>query len=171
MSIFVILSIPTVIGNLVEFYGLGRSPLAIVSNNQIKALNYLKENTGKDVVILTVPFQKYLYTHYSKLPFPIYAWYPTAYVPALASRRTYLSSEEQLDIMNYKIEDRLKYAHKFFEEKPSSWHEKFLVQEKIDYIYIAKDELEENFEWKKLGLEKDFENNEVEIYRFIRPDS
>lgn len=116
---------------------------------------------------MTVPFDRYSYSRYKSLPFPIYAWYSTAYIPAIASRRTYLSSEEQLDITGYDIKERRILADKFFKTKDSEWQRKFLKENGIDYIFVAKDELEKDLNWKEIGLEEWFVNGSVKIYKVL----
>lgn len=167
LLIFILLSVPTVIGNFYEFYGPGKRPLAVVDNQLLEGLDFLKRNSRETSVVLTVPFDRYSYSRYKSLPFPIYAWYSTAYIPAIASRRTYLSSEEQLDITGYDIKERRILADKFFKTKDSEWQRKFLKENGIDYIFVAKDELEKDLNWKEIGLEEWFVNGSVKIYKVL----
>jgi hypothetical protein len=161
--VLVLLSCPTVIGNLVEFYG--RPPLAMVSNAQLQALKYLQQYSDKEAVVLAVSFNKYLNTKYQTQPWPIYAWYSTSYIPALASRRTYLSAEEQALITDYPVESRQKKIIDFFAQNDFEQNRKFLKEAGISYIYINKDELEKPLKRAENNLDVFFENSEVVIYQ------
>lgn len=162
--ILVMLGTPTVIGNFVEFYGPGRSPLAKVTSREIDALNYLKDNSDEESLVLSVPFDQYFKTNFEGLPLPIYAWYSTAYIPALASRRTYLSSEEQVDITGYDKGEYVEKMNKYFSQNDIAWNKRFLAENGIDYVYIAKDEQVEPINLDANGLGVFFENEKVIIY-------
>lgn len=165
LTVVIILSIPTVIGNLNEFYGGGKTALAEISNQTIEALQFLKQNSKKEAVILTMPFNKYLKDKFPYQPRPIYAWYSTAYIPALTGRSIYLTSEEQALITGYPIEERLPKMQKFFEQSDFSFNRQFLKDNNISLIYIAKSEVEKPLDVKQNNLEVFFENNEVIIYK------
>jgi hypothetical protein len=160
--LFILVSLPTVIGNVVEFYGPGRTPLAKISNDEINALNYLKENTGKDDVILTIPFNDQARYKYKAQPWPISGWYSTAYVSALSSRRTYLSNESQADILGIGFKERAQSTKRFFSSDDLDWKMQFLSENSIDYIYIYKNDLEKMVETYS---EKVYENDEVVILK------
>lgn len=165
--ILVIFSIPTVIGNLVDFYGLNtRKPaLAKISNSEIEALTFLKNNSPQDSVILSLPFDRYAGEKYGAQPWPIYAWFSTAYIPAIASRRTYLTSEEQAMITGYDINDRREKMIQFFSEKDFVWNKTFLDNNHIDYIYLTKKEKESLRSNNYLSVF--FENEDIIIYRVL----
>lgn len=163
MVVIIALSIPTVVGNLVEFYG--KPPLSKITKEELLALDYLKSNSSSKDIILTMPFNKYLYTKYPTQPWPNYAWYSTAYIPALASRTTYLSSEEQALITNYPMKERLEKMKTFFDRGDVEFNKKFLAEKNISYIYLNKDEVEKPFVVEGLPLEVFFENNKVIIYQ------
>ncbi|MBI3485319.1 hypothetical protein HY025_00070 [Candidatus Daviesbacteria bacterium] len=163
--LIIILSVPTVIGNLVEFYGPGTTALAIVSNAQLQSLDYLKNNTPSDATILSYPFDKYLKDKYQQQPRPIYAWYSTSYISAFGLRSTYLSAEEQALITGYPLNDRLEKMNKFFSQVDFKWNEEFLADEKIDYIYLEKPQIKNQLDLEKNHLVKIFENNESIIYK------
>lgn len=163
----VLLSIPTVLGNLVDFYGRGNKPLAKVSQSDLVALEYLKENTETEALVLTVPFDQYLKTNYKEPPLPIYAWYSTSYLPAIASRRSYLTSEEQVLITGYPLEERLENINRFFEQEDSNWNKEFVKREGIDYVYVARDEFDHQLNIAGDYLEVFYENDAVVIYKVI----
>lgn len=157
------LSVPTVVGNLVEFYG--KPPLSKVTKEELVALDYLRNHSDSEDIILTMPFNKYLYTKFPKQPWPNYAWYSTAYIPALTSRLTYLSSEEQALITNYPMKERLEKMKTFFDNGNVEFNKIFLIDEGISFIYLNKDEVERVFSVEELPLEVFFENNKVIIYK------
>jgi len=165
--VFVFFSIPTVIGNLVDFYGTdGKKPaLAKVDAAEINALSYLKKNSDTEAVVLSLPFDKYAGAKYGAQPWPIYAWYSTAYIPALAARRTYLSDEEQALITGYNIADRQEKIQKFFGEKDLLWSRQFLKENGISYIYLTKKEKPALAKVDYLAVF--YENEEVVIYKVL----
>lgn len=164
-TLIVFLSVPTVIGNLNEFYGPGRTALAKISTQDLEALGYLRKHSDPKAIVLTVPFNKYLKDKFPYQPRPIYAWYSTAYIPALTGRITYLTSEEQALITGYKTDERILQMKRFFEQKDFSFNRNFLKDSNIDYIYIAKEEIEKPLDIKNNDLSIFFENNEVIIYK------
>lgn len=168
IALFIImLGVPTAVGNLNEFYGPKSSPLAKVSKEELQALDWMKRNTNQFSVVMVMPFDKYLRDKYDYQPRPIFAWYSTAYVSAIGSRRTYLSSEEQVDITGYPLHSRLDPLKQFFEEQDPEWNKQFLKDNNIDYIYIAKDEIKKPLDLQANGLQKAFENNDVEILKVL----
>lgn len=164
-TVLVIFSVPTVIGNLTELYGPNTSPLAQVSRLELNALKYLKDNSGSEEVVLNFPFDKNLKSNYKQPPLPIYAWYDTPYIPALSSRRTYLSSE-QLTLLNYPdVSKRQNNIRKFFEQDDFFWNKEFLKEANITYIYINKPEIKKQIDLQNNNLKLFFENGEVIIYK------
>ena len=159
------LSIPTVVGNLVEFYGPNTTPLAKITNMELAALNFLKENSPEDAIILNLPFNQYLKDKFKYQPRPIYAWYDTPYISALTGRSSYLASEHVTLLFYPGTDQRLENKRKFFEQSDFSWNREFLKRANISFIYIAKSELEKPLSVEENGLEGFFENDEVVIYR------
>jgi len=165
----IILAAPTALGNLFDFYGPGKVPLAKITYLEIEGLDWLRFNSSQDSIILTKPFNKYASDRYSTQPWPIAAWYSTSYVFVFSERYTYISGEEQLNITGYKIEEDLNLAKKFFTQKDFSFNKGFLKEKGIDFIYLRRDEIDEiKKEENNLGLV--FENDEVLIYRVISND-
>lgn len=164
----VIFATPTVIGNLLEFYGLGSAPNAKISRQELKALYYLRDYTDPSSIVLNAPFEQYRLDKGDK-PVPIYAWYSTSYIAATSLRTTYLSDEEQAITTGYPAEERLNNMHKFFSQKDLTWNQNFLKMNKINYIYLPKKEvptLDINLLLDEQGnqIRKFYENNEVIIY-------
>lgn len=163
-TIIIILALPTVIGNLFDFYGPGKKPLAFISNQELEALSWIKNNTNKDAVIFTKPFDKDAHYGYKTQPLPISAWYSTMYVHSISTRRTFLTGEEQLNITGYKIEENLKVMKKFMMQDDIKFAKDYLTQNKIDYLYFRKEELKKPIQSSLIGLSRVFENQEVIVY-------
>lgn len=180
--IFFALSIPTVIGNLLDFYG--KNPLVIVPNQELKALTFLKNQSNEEDIILTKPFNPYAQGLYQSRPFPIYAWNSTGYVSAYTGRQTYCTDEGQMRILAINPEERIKKANAFFGLKPVydqngnllhylpadniplEQKTEFLKKEKINFVYLRQEETDEVQKeiFTELGLREIFGNEEVVIY-------
>ncbi len=165
IGFIIVLSVPTVIGNLVELYGPGRSPLAKITSSELIALKYLKDNSYTEGVILTAPFNPNLKDKFKSPPIPISAWYDTPYVSALTGRNSYLASEHVTLLFYPSTDERIKNKKFFFEQSDFSWNRQFLKNEKINYIYATKDELVKLLDIDKNNLEIFFENNTAIIYK------
>lgn len=168
VAVIVILAIPTVIGNLLEFYGPGSAPNAKISRQELQALYYLRDHTDQKSIVLNAPFDQHRLTRTDK-PIPIYAWYSTSYIAATSLRMTYLSDEEQAITTGYPADERLNNMHKFFSQKDLTWNQDFLKLNKINYIYLPKKEvqtLDTNLLLDEKGnqIRKFYENAEVVIY-------
>lgn len=163
----ILLSLPTVIGNLVEFYGKERTPLAYVSNEEIEALTFLKRNSPSESLVLTKPFDDGARYGYKSQPWPISVWYATPYVSAISARRTYLSNEGQVDILGLPWKERKEEVDKFFGTSDNKYKLEFLQNNNISYVYVRKVDLKMAINEKLLGLKRIFENNEVIIYKGI----
>jgi hypothetical protein len=164
-GILIAVSTPTVIGNMVEFYGPDKTPLAKVSNSELKALNYLKETSAKDALVLTLPFNKDAHWGYQQQPRPISVWYSTAYVSSIASRRTYFTNEGQVDILGIPLTERRASTDKFFTTDDVSYQKQFLQDNHIDYLYLIKKEMPMRLTPDEIGITKFYENDEVIIYK------
>lgn len=164
-TVIIFLSVPTVIGNLVEFYGPGQKPLAKISNQELEALDYLRHNTSLNDVILNLPFNKYLKDKYPTQPRPIYAWYSTAYISALTSRTSYLACEDMVDQLSLPLKEKLSKIDSFINSTDLQKNKEFLKKEGINYFYLSKSELDSKFDYQIHSLDQVFENNEVVIYK------
>jgi len=165
--ILIIFSLPTVIGNLVEFYGKDRTPLAKIDNNEIAALTYLKSHTPADAVVLTEPWDSNAHWAFKAQPWPISVWFSTAYVSAISSRRTFFSNEGQVDILGIPITERRNDVLKFFSQVDLNFSKGLLKNNQIGYIYLIKREITSPLNVSVLGLTKFYENDEVIIYKVI----
>ncbi len=167
LGLIITLSVPTVVGNLVEFYGLGRTALSKITISELEALKYLKRNSDEKSVILTAPFNQNLKDKFTSQPWPIYGWYDTPYISALSSRSSYLASEHVRLLFYPQTDERLENKRKFFEQSDFGWNRQFLKQVKISYIYLAKGEIQKSLDLEKNSLSVFYENDEVIIYQVI----
>lgn len=158
------LSVPTVIGNFVEFYGGPAN--AVISRSEISALGYLKNISQPSDVILTPPFDVNDKYGYKQNPLPIYAWAGTPYVSALTDRTTYLSGEDQLIITGYDVVSRLSLENSFFSQKDFVFNKSFLRDNKIAYLYIPNPK-KYSLNPRANGLEQVYSNDEVIIYKVM----
>lgn len=163
-SIFIIfviaLTVPTQVGLIYNFYA--NYPVSRIENNELGALSFLKDHSSANDVILTPSFNKYLKVK-GNTP-PIWAWFDTAYVSAFSGRRTFLADTEQVDIMGYDLQNRIKVQQKIFQETDPLSFTNLLKENRIDYLYFPK--LSKPLvNLKKTTLSKIYENNIVEIWK------
>jgi hypothetical protein len=158
----IILMTPTTFGLLYQFYS--NKPLAKVSSTELLALNFLKNNTNVNSIILTAPFNQYNLGRNGVPPILIYNWSDTGYVAAFSGRRTLISDAEQIDIMGYNAKDLLKAREDAFNDKTSNSLTLFARNHGVDYIYLNKG-WDLSVDYLKLGLEKVFSNTEVDILK------
>lgn len=168
MAIIIIFAVPTVLGNLLEFYGPGSAPNAKISRQELTALYYLRDHTDAGSVILNAPFEQYR-SDKGDRPIPIYAWYSTSYIAATSLRTTYLSDEEQAITTGYPADGRLGNMNKFFSQKDFAWNRNFLKTNKINYIYLPRKEIQSLdanllLDGENNQIRKFYENTEVVIY-------
>lgn len=168
ITVIIAAAIPTVIGNLLEFYGPGSAPNAKINKQELQALYYLRDHTNPSNIVLNASFQQYR-SDKGDRPIPIYAWYSTSYIAATSLRTTYLSDEEQAITTGYQADERLNNMRKFFSQKDLVWNQDFLKINKINYIYLPKKEiqtLDTNLMLDEKGnqIRKFYENEEVIIY-------
>lgn len=160
ISIVLLLSIPTQIGLLHQFYS--RPAYTKITGAEIEALNYLKNSSDETAVILTPPYNQYLDT--KEIPPPVWDWFDTSYVSALSKRRTYFDDYEQVDIMGYDFKSRQDSQKKIFEEKDQNLIDKLLRESGVNYIYYPK-LLAPKADLAALGLKQVFDNSEVKIWK------
>ncbi len=162
----ILLAVPTAIGNLVEFYGPGHNPLALVSNYELSALTWIKKNTPKNSVIFTKLFNQYAKYSYKSGILPISAWNPTMYVHSFTGRHTFLSGEGQLEITGYNISQDIKDMEIFMNQKDVIFNNYFLTKNNINYLYLRLDEIDKPINITANNLTEVFRNNEVVIYKY-----
>jgi len=158
--------------NLIPFFGslpnyLGKIPPTAISNNEIKALDFLRQQPSGTV--LTYPYDAYLKNTLSLTPLPIYAYETTSYVSAYSRQITYLEDEMNLENSGYDWQTRRQNSLNFFTQKNKYIDRGFLVNNQINYIYLPKIYLSQNFYFSpEMYLAKIFENSDFIIYSVKR---
>lgn len=142
--IVVLASIPVNIKNLISKFDI---PTGVVTNDEYSALQYLKNNSKADAVILVD------YRQYSG---------DSLYIPALSERKIYYatndlaSSTEKVPVLRDKISDN------FFGNKLN--RTEFLNTNNISYIYLRKPyEFDPSWSSNGLIMKKFYENGKVLI--------
>ena len=119
-------------------------------------------------VVLTFPYDKELAKlAESNPPRPLYLYESTSYVSAFSKKDVYLEDEVNLNITNYQWKLRREYSLEFLETLDQDVARSFLKENNISYIYWVNGQRAKLGEGQ-LGIEKIFENGEVEIYKIIR---
>lgn len=130
----------------------------------IQELNSLKKlSTLPPGNILTYPYNKYEKDSV-KNPVPLYMYETTAYVSAFSEKPVYLEDQMNLEITGYDWQTRRKEEEKFFTSEEKFFARGFLLNNKIDYIYLVGDQ---NFKLSNedLGIDKIFENSQTKVYK------
>jgi len=162
IPLVIVLMIPTQVGLLREFYS--RPAFAKISQQELSALKFVKENTNINDVIITPPYNQYLNLK-GETP-NIWDWFDTSYVSAFSSRRTYMDDYEQNDIMGYVFKPRNEIKRIIFESKDDMAVEDAILKTNANLIYFPKI-LAPKVSLKSLNLVKFFENQEIEIWKTI----
>jgi len=157
--IIVILSIPTQLGLLKEFYS--RAAFTKISSEEVEALAYIRNNTPSDSVVLTPPYDPNLNLK-AEIP-EVWDWFDTAYVSALSSRRTYFDDFEQVDIMGYEFDGRKETKQTIFTSSDEVTVKKSLDSTKAKILYFPKI-LRPIIEPQTLGFTRLFQNKKVEVW-------
>ena len=166
LAYFIIfLSLPPLLGSLPNF--LGRNPPTAISNNELQALEYLRQQVPGTV--LTFPYDAYLKKSYKTTPIPIYAYETSSYVSAYSHQLTFLEDEMNLENSGFDWKTRRHNEEEFFTQKNIYADRGFLVNNKIDYIYLPKVYTTKNpILSPEMYLETIFENSEILIYKVKR---
>jgi hypothetical protein len=159
--LLIFLTIPTTLGTLNQY--LPSRPPAKLSILELQALTFLsKENDG---VVLTYPFNPIAARiAEANPPRPLYLYESSAYVSAFSKKDVFLEDEVNLNITGYDWLERRQEVEVFYNSLDEEFSYKFLRDNNISYIYWLKGQRARLGE-DQLGIEKIFENEEVEIYR------
>jgi hypothetical protein len=157
----ILLTIPTTIITLKDVYIPSRPP-AKLSNYEISALNFL--STQPNGVVLTYPFDSAKAKEAeNNPPRPLYLYTTTAYVSAYSQKTTFLEDENNLEITGFNWQERRKEIENWYKEGDQDKARKFLSDNNIKYVYWVKPQRALLGE-TQLGLEKIYENEEVQVY-------
>jgi hypothetical protein len=163
--LIIILNLFPLIGSLPNY--LGKIPPTAISNSEISALNFLKQQPLGTV--LTYPYDAYLKKSLYSTPLPIYAYETTSYVAAYSGHLTFLEDEMNLENSGYDGASRRQTSLDFFAQKNQFIDRGFLVNNKIDYIYLTKNNFPPDYIFSpQMYLEKVFDNPEIAIYKVKR---
>jgi len=153
----IIFTVPTTFSTL-KHYTPNRPP-AKLPIEELEALSFLSEQELG--IVLTPLFDKEKANLATENPpRPLYLYESTAYVSAFARQPVFLEDEVNLEITGYNWKLRREDISYFFENPNVG----FLEKNNISYIYLVGDIRKEFREFG--GLEKIFENSEVNIYEF-----
>lgn len=165
IPLIIILMVPTQVGLLREFYiGDGyssRPAFAKISNFELQALNFVKNNTPKESVILTPPYNQYL--NLGGVTPNIWDWSDTSYVAAFSGRRTYMDDSEQADIMGYDYKPRLETKKIIFESTDVTKVKEAIILSGANVVYYPK-AMAPKVDLTKVGLSEISNNQEISIW-------
>lgn len=145
---------------------LGKNPPAFISNQEIACLNYLKSQPKS--IVLTYPYDAFVK---DKLvtPIPLYAYTTTSYVSAFSSQITYLEDEMNLGNSGYDWQDRRKSSETFFKQENQYQDRGFLLNNKIDYIYLTGNQPHLiTFNTNNIYIKNIYQNDICQIYQVIK---
>lgn len=155
-----LLMIPTQVNLLREFYS--RPAFAKISQDELEALKFIKQNTSESDVILTPPYNQY---YDGKVVTPnIWDWFDTSYVSAFSTRRTYFDDYEQVDIMGYDYRPRLKTKEIIFNSEKIEEVKTALKSTNANILYYPK-AVAPKVDLKELELTKIYENPSAVVWK------
>lgn len=164
-TVIIILMIPTQLTLLKDFYvadGHIRPPFTKVNSSELEALEFIKNNTEINSVIITPPYNQYL-DQKKNIP-EIWDWFDTSYVSAFSARRTYFDDYEQVDIMGYDYRPRLKTKEVVFSEKDETKVKEAILSTNANLLYFPKD-LKPQVKLDRIGFTLFYENTTVEVWK------
>ncbi|MEK7168639.1 MAG: hypothetical protein AAB778_01375 [Patescibacteria group bacterium] len=149
---------------------LPKMPQAIISNDEIEALNFLSRQPQG--IVLTYPFDSdKAKAANSNPPRPLYFYDSTAYVAAYSGKQVFLEDEVNLNIMGYDWKSRRNEVLQFISNLDPLKGKEFLDKNNIKYLYLVKENSPLQGELLRLGsadlgLEEIFENKVSILYRY-----
>lgn len=165
----VLLTVPTTIGAMKHY--LPVMPPAMISTLELSALSFLKSQP--DGVILTYPYDPIKAKEAeANPPRPLYLYDSTAYVSAFSGKTVFLEDEVNLNITGYDWKSRREEIENWYKEPNQEKAREFLKKNNIKYVYWLKGDKRFLYATEQraylgesqLGIEKIFENEEVNLY-------
>lgn len=161
--LLVLLTVPTTIGTLGQY--LPSRPPAKLSHEELQALSFLESQPYG--VVLTYPYDSYKAKEAEQNPpRPLYLYESTAYVSAFSGKPVFLEDEVNLNITGYDWKTRRLEVEEFYKSMDEMFVYDFLRTNNIHYIYWLKGQRAVKGE-TQLGIEKIFENSEVDVYKVL----
>jgi hypothetical protein len=157
--------IPTQIGLLHDFYGSLqniRQPFTKISASELQALNYIKNDTPLNTVILTPPYDTY--PNLAGSTPNIWNWSDSSYVSAFSERRTYFDDHEQVDIMGYDWKERLALKDDLFKEKDPNIFKSEIDKTGAEILYFP-ESFRPVVNLEKAGLTGIYKNQGAEVWK------
>jgi len=144
LALIIVLAVPT---SLKHFWESLSSPGSFVSPKEMEAIETLKTTPQDSIILVSVSPRN---TN-------------AMYVGALSERRTYYSDRLMSENTLKDFKKREELINKFFTTSDKNWAKNFLLENKIDYIYLYG---KENFflSPEDLNLKEFFRNEEVTIF-------
>ena len=160
-TFIIILQLLPLLASLPQY--LGKTPPSYISNDEFKCLNYLQQQPPS--IVLTFPYDAYLKDKMTT-PLPLYVYATTSYVAAYSSQTTYLEDEMNLANSGYDWKSRRLAADKFFKQENIFQDRGFLLNNRIDYIYLARLQIEKtSLNIKNLYINLVYSNPDCQIYK------
>jgi hypothetical protein len=163
--VLVLLTIPTTLSTLWWSYLPARPP-AKLSFEEMDALQFLAGQPKG--IVLKYPFDS-AKSEEAKTnpPRPLYLYDTDAYISAFSGKSVYLEDSINADITGFDAVGRYQEEMKFYNTLNEVEARKFLHDNSITYLYWVKPQRARLGD-KQLGLERIFENKEVDIWKVIK---
>lgn len=162
--LIIVVQIPPLLSSLPQY--LGKNPPAYLPDSEINCLNFLKQQPPSN--ILTYPYDEHIKDKLTA-PFPLYAYTTTSYVSAYSKNTTYLEDEMNLANSGYDWQPRHQNAQKFFDQENLFQDRGFLLNNQIDYIYLAGEQVNKtHLDLQGLSLKSVYQNSDCQVFKVIK---
>lgn len=157
-----ILAVPTQIGLIYSFYK--RPAFTQIEKSELQALQFIKDNSPEDNIILTPPYERY--KRITAPTPPIWAWFDTSYVTAMSNRRSYFADFEQVDIMGYDYKKRQQTQRELFATNNKNHFKTLLQGAEINLIYFPT-EMQPIIDLSTVGFTKVYDRDSIQVWKKI----
>lgn len=159
--LIVLATVPTTYSTVFDYFG--KNPAAYIPKYEIEGLKSLAQQP--DGVVLSFPYDQYKKRDL-KAPLPLRFYETTAYVSAYSNKVSYLEDEMNNGITGFDWAEKKDQAEKFFSSNDPIIARGFLLNNDIDYIYLAGDQFLP-MEPPDCGVKVIFNNGQVRIYKVL----